>query len=137
MQSYSIRAATAADLEEVRALMFDTVYRDCGTGYVPDWHADIIDPEAFYLTPPRHTLLVAVDEQDGTVAATAALDARGPAHHPRRYGPYGTNSAWTTARCGCSGAGSAGCRTVTRGAPGSPAPMCCPPPSRRSASPCC
>jgi GNAT superfamily N-acetyltransferase len=60
--------------------MLDAVYRDFGTGYVPHWHADIIDPEAFYLAPPRHTLLVAVDERDGTVAATAALDAQGPAH---------------------------------------------------------
>jgi len=62
--------------------MLDAVYRDFGTGYVPSWHADIIDPVAFYLTPPRHTLLVAVDTHDGTVAATAALDARGPVHPP-------------------------------------------------------
>lgn len=68
--------------------MLDTVYRDFGTGYVPDWHADIIDPEAFYLAPSRHALLVAVDEAgeageaDGTVVATAALDSRGPAHPP-------------------------------------------------------
>ncbi|MFF4399753.1 GNAT family N-acetyltransferase [Streptomyces sp. NPDC001480] len=82
MRDYSIRAATAADLDDARAVMLDTVYRDFGTGCVPDRHADIIDPEAFYLTPPRHTLLVAVDERDGTVAATAALDARGPAHPP-------------------------------------------------------
>ncbi len=62
--------------------MLDAVYRDFGTGYVPRWHADIIHPERFYLAPPRHTLLVAVDERDGTVAATAALDARGPEHPP-------------------------------------------------------
>lgn len=62
--------------------MLDAVYRDFGTGYVPRWHGDIIDPEHFYLTPPRHTLLVAVDKRDGTVAATAALDSRGPAHPP-------------------------------------------------------
>lgn len=82
MHDYSIREATAADLDEARVVMLDAVYRDFGTGYVPRWHADIIDPEAFYLVPPRHTLLVAVDERDGTVAATAALDARGPAHPP-------------------------------------------------------
>lgn len=62
--------------------MLDTVYRDFGTGYVPRWHADIVDPAAFYLSSPRHTLLVAVDERDGEVAATAALDSRGPAHPP-------------------------------------------------------
>lgn len=58
--------------------MLDTVYRDFGTGYVPRRHADIIDPEAFHVAPPRHSPLVAVDERDGTVAATAALDADWP-----------------------------------------------------------
>ncbi|MEV6174465.1 GNAT family N-acetyltransferase [Streptomyces sp. NPDC051954] len=61
--------------------MLDTVYRDFGTGYVPRWHADIIDPGAAYLAPARHTLLVAVDAE-GAVVATAALDSRGPAHPP-------------------------------------------------------
>ncbi|KOV96970.1 acetyltransferase [Streptomyces sp. NRRL B-1140] len=82
MREYSIREATAADIDGARAVMLDAVYRDFGTGYVPRWHADIIDPVPFYVTPARHTLLVAVDEHDGTVAATAALDARGPAHPP-------------------------------------------------------
>ncbi|MEU1004755.1 GNAT family N-acetyltransferase [Streptomyces tibetensis] len=82
MREYSIREAATADIDGARAVMLDAVYRDFGTGYVPRWHADIIDPVPFYVTPPRHTLLVAVDERDGTVAATAALDARGPAHPP-------------------------------------------------------
>ncbi|MEU4682841.1 GNAT family N-acetyltransferase [Streptomyces xinghaiensis] len=82
MRETCIRTATADDLGGARAVMLDAVYRDFGTGYVPHWHADIIDPGRFYLTPPRHTLLVAVDERDGRVAATAALDARGPAHPP-------------------------------------------------------
>lgn len=75
--------------------MLDAVYRDFGTGYVPRWHADIIDPERFHLVPPRHTLLVAVDERDGTVAATAALDARGPEHPPN---PAGSPSVTPRAR---------------------------------------
>lgn len=40
--------------------MLDTVYRDFRTGYVPRWHGDVIDPAGAYLTPARHTLLVAV-----------------------------------------------------------------------------
>ncbi len=82
--------------------MLDAVYRDFGTGYVPHWHADIVDPASYYLSDPRHTLIVAVEERgDGTgtgsVAATAALDARGPAHPPNppwvaeRY-PSGTTA---------------------------------------------
>jgi ribosomal protein S18 acetylase RimI-like enzyme len=82
MHDIIIREATAEDLDGARVVMLDAVYRDFGTGYVPGWHADIIDPASFYVVPPRHTLLVAVDERDGTVAATAALDARGPAHPP-------------------------------------------------------
>lgn len=70
--------------------MLDTVYHDFGSGYVPRWHGDIIDIEAAYLTPVRHTLLVAVAEgaegaegmEGAEVVATAALDSRGPAHPP-------------------------------------------------------
>lgn len=58
--------------------MLDAVYRDFGTGYVPGWHDDIIDLAGFYLTPHRHVLLVAYDEQDGSIVATGALDSRGP-----------------------------------------------------------
>ncbi|MGC5036467.1 GNAT family N-acetyltransferase [Streptomyces sp. DT190] len=90
MRDYVIREATPDDVDGARVVMLDAVYRDFGTGYVPRWHADIIDPVSFYLAPPRHTLLVAVDGQDGTVAATAALDARGPAHPP--------NPAWLAER---------------------------------------
>nr|WP_242432585.1 GNAT family N-acetyltransferase [Streptomyces sp. Root1310] len=77
--------------------MLDTVYRDFGTGYVPRWHGDIIDPVAAYLVPARHTLLVALDGGGGGVVATAALDSRGPAHPPNprhvadRY-PCGTTA---------------------------------------------
>ncbi|MFF5493366.1 GNAT family N-acetyltransferase [Streptomyces aquilus] len=82
MHDYSIRAAGPDDLDGARAVMLDTVYRDFGTGYVPRWHGDIIDPAAAYLVPSRHTLLVAVDPDGGGTVATAALDARGPAHPP-------------------------------------------------------
>lgn len=78
-RDYSIRTAAPADLDAARAVMLDTVYRDFGTGYVPRWHGDIIDLAGAYVTPARHTLLVAVDAE-GEVVATAALDSRGPAH---------------------------------------------------------
>ena len=71
MHSYRIRTATPDDLDAARSVMLDIVYRDFGTGYVPRWHADIIDPAAAYLNGARHTLLVAVDESDGAVATTA------------------------------------------------------------------
>ncbi|RSS18865.1 GNAT family N-acetyltransferase [Streptomyces sp. WAC08401] len=79
---YTIRTATTADLDGARAVMLDTVYRDFGTGYVPRWHGDIIYLGGAYVTPARHTLLVAVDGGDGEVVATGALDSRGPAHPP-------------------------------------------------------
>ncbi|WP_340374727.1 GNAT family N-acetyltransferase [Streptomyces sp. SS7] len=82
MRTYCIKTAGPADLDGARVVMLDTVYRDFGTGYVPRWHGDIIDPAAAYLTPVRHTLLVALDGVDGDVVATAALDSRGPAHPP-------------------------------------------------------
>ncbi|MFF4905699.1 GNAT family N-acetyltransferase [Streptomyces sp. NPDC001260] len=82
MRDYCIRAAGPDDLDGARAVMLDTVYRDFGTGYVPRWHADIVDPVAAYLAPERHVLLVALAPDGGEVVATAALDSRGPAHPP-------------------------------------------------------
>ncbi|MER6156950.1 GNAT family N-acetyltransferase [Streptomyces sp. NPDC001868] len=82
MQNYDIRVAGPDDLDSARTVMLDTVYRDFGTGYVPRWHGDIIDPHAAYVAPDRHVLLVAVDQRDGAVVGTAALDSRGPAHPP-------------------------------------------------------
>jgi GNAT superfamily N-acetyltransferase len=102
MHEYCIRPAGSGDLDGARAVMLDTVYRDFGTGYVPRWHGDIIDPRAAYLVPARHTLLVAVEGAEGEggggeVVATAALDSRGPVHPPNplhvaeRY-PCGTTA---------------------------------------------
>ncbi|WP_086664684.1 GNAT family N-acetyltransferase [Lentzea kentuckyensis] len=77
MHEYCIRTAGPDDLGGARAVMLDALYRDFGTGYVPEWHEDVIDLTGYYLTPRRHVLLVAVDQQ-GAIAATAALDSRGP-----------------------------------------------------------
>ncbi|MEU6373165.1 GNAT family N-acetyltransferase [Streptomyces sp. NPDC046909] len=82
MRDYSIRAVGPDDLDGARAVMLDTVYRDFGSGYVPRWHGDIIDPATAYVVPERHTLLVAIDPENGEIAATGALDSRGPAHPP-------------------------------------------------------
>ncbi|MEU6665043.1 GNAT family N-acetyltransferase [Streptomyces sp. NPDC046727] len=81
MRNYCIRTATPDDLDGARSVMLDTVYRDFGTGYVPRWHADIVDPAAAYLASDRHALLVAVDT-DGQVIGTGAVDARGPGWPP-------------------------------------------------------
>ncbi|GLW48584.1 N-acetyltransferase [Streptomyces sp. NBRC 14336] len=95
MHDYDIRAAGPEDVAGARAVMLDTVYRDFGTGYVPRWHEDIVDPATAYLVPVRHTLLVAT--RGGEVVATGALDARGPlsppnpAHLAERY-PSGTTA---------------------------------------------
>lgn len=77
---YVVRTAGPADIGGARAVMLDTVYRDLRSGYVPRWHADIIDPEAAYLRPARCTLLVA--ERDGEIVATGAVRDRGPQAPP-------------------------------------------------------
>ncbi|MET9772368.1 GNAT family N-acetyltransferase [Streptomyces sp. NPDC006415] len=77
---YVLRTATADDLGGARAVMLDTVYRDLKSGYVPRWHADIIDPEAAYLRPERCTLLVV--EHRGEIVATGAVRDRGPQAPP-------------------------------------------------------
>lgn len=60
--------------------MLDTVYRDFGHGYLPRWHADIVDPEAHYLTPEDNTLFVA--ERDGRVVACAGVRETTPSSPP-------------------------------------------------------
>ncbi|MFJ9888433.1 GNAT family N-acetyltransferase [Streptomyces sp. NPDC091287] len=77
---YVLRTATADDLGGARAVMLDTVYRDLKSGYVPRWHADIIDPRAAYLRPERCTLLVV--EHRGGIVATGAVRDRGPQAPP-------------------------------------------------------
>lgn len=77
---YVLRTATLRDVDGARAVMLDTVYRDLRSGYVPRWHADIIDPEAGYLRPERCTLLVV--ECDGEIVATGAVRDRGPQAPP-------------------------------------------------------
>lgn len=86
--AYPLRTAGAADLGGARAVMLDTVYRDLKSGYVPRWHADIIDPEAHYLRPERCTLLVV--ECAGEIVATGAVRDRGPQAPP--------NPAWVAER---------------------------------------
>ncbi|WAZ25233.1 GNAT family N-acetyltransferase [Streptomyces cinnabarinus] len=91
MHDYDIRAAGPENVGGVRAVMLDTVYRDFGSGYVPRWHEDIVDPVGAYVVPARHALLVAVAAGSGEIVATGALDARGPqappnpAHVAERY----------------------------------------------------
>ncbi|MBM7436754.1 GNAT superfamily N-acetyltransferase [Streptomyces sp. HB132] len=77
---YVLRTATAKDVGGARAVMLDTVYRDLRSGYVPRWHADIIDLEGAYLRPSRCTLLVVVRGDE--VVATGAVRDRGPQAPP-------------------------------------------------------
>ncbi|MEU2677238.1 GNAT family N-acetyltransferase [Streptomyces sp. NPDC007107] len=75
-----LRTATAQDVGGARAVMLDTVYHDLRSGYVPRWHADIIDLEGAYLLPERCTLLVVVRGDE--VVATGAVRDRGPQAPP-------------------------------------------------------
>ena len=77
---YVLRTATAQDVGGARAVMLDTVYHDLRSGYVPRWHADIIDLEGSYLRPERCTLLVVVRGDE--VVATGAVRDRGPQAPP-------------------------------------------------------
>ncbi|MFI6124727.1 GNAT family N-acetyltransferase [Streptomyces sp. NPDC051064] len=77
---YVLRTATAQDVGGARAVMLDTVYHDLRSGYVPRWHADIIDLEGAYLRPERCTLLVVVRGDE--VVATGAVRDRGPQAPP-------------------------------------------------------
>lgn len=77
---YALRKARPEDVEGARALMLDTFYREMGSGYVPEWHADVIDLERTYLRTPGQALFVA--DLGGEVVATAGLRSGGPKSPP-------------------------------------------------------
>lgn len=86
---FTIRPATRDDLPAAEALMRRTVEEDFGTAYDPAYHRDIADLEGAYLEPPRHTLLVATDDQTREIIGTGGVRVGslrgGPEHLVRRY----------------------------------------------------
>ena len=60
--------------------MLDTVYRDFGHGYLPQWHSDIIDLDSYYIAPEDNALFVAVSAAE--VAATAGVRGQTPVAPP-------------------------------------------------------
>jgi GNAT superfamily N-acetyltransferase len=92
---YTVRPARLEDVDGARSVMLDTFYREFGHGYVPRWHADVIDPVSAYFDQPRQRLFVAV--RDDEIVGTAAVRADGPKSPPHapwiaeRY-PSGTTA---------------------------------------------
>lgn len=92
---YAVRPARRDDIDGARSVMLDTFYRVFGHGYVPRWHADVIDPGRAYFDHPRQRLFVAA--LDDEIVGTAAVRADGPKSPPhapwiaRRY-PSGTTA---------------------------------------------
>jgi GNAT superfamily N-acetyltransferase len=80
VEGYVLRQAEPGDLPLARSVMLDTVYRDFGHGYLPQWHSDIIDLDSYYLAPEDNALFVAV--RDGEVAATAGVRGQTPLSPP-------------------------------------------------------
>ena len=80
VRDYVLRQAAPEELPQARSVMLDTVYRDFGHGYLPQWHSDIIDLESYYLAPEDNALFVAV--RDGEVAATAGVRGQTPVSPP-------------------------------------------------------
>jgi len=80
VSGYALRQAGPDDLAQARSVMLDTVYRDFGHGYLPQWHSDIIDLDSFYVAPEDNALFVAV--RDGLVVATAGVRGQTPLSPP-------------------------------------------------------
>lgn len=90
---YTVRSARPEDVEGVRTFWLDTFYQVLGTGYVPSWHADVINIEDAYFHRPGHALFVAVLEDE--VVGSASVRASGPKSppHPKWIAEhYGTTS---------------------------------------------
>lgn len=78
--AYTVRPARLKDIEGARTVMLDTFYRVLGHGYVPDWHADVINLEQTYFHTPGQALFVATLGDD--VVGTASVRADGPKSPP-------------------------------------------------------
>lgn len=93
--AYTVRQARRDDADGARSVMLDTFYHVFGHGYIPRWHADVIDMDRVYFDHPRQALFVA--ELDGKIVGTAAVRADGPQSPPhppwiaQRY-PSGTTA---------------------------------------------
>jgi GNAT superfamily N-acetyltransferase len=61
MSAMVVRPPRSDELASVRELMVRVIELDYGYPYQSRFHADVDDPGGFYLSRPRHTLLVAVD----------------------------------------------------------------------------
>lgn len=92
---YRVRLADRADADGARSVMFDTFYQVLGHGYIPRWHADVINMDQAYFDHSRQALFVA--ELDGEIVGTGAVRADGPKSPPHppwiaeRY-PSGTTA---------------------------------------------
>jgi GNAT superfamily N-acetyltransferase len=92
---YTVRRARREDADGARSVMLDTFYHVFGHGYIPRWHADVIDMDRVYFGDPRQALFVAA--LDDEIVGTAAVRADGPQSPPhppwiaRRY-PSGTTA---------------------------------------------
>lgn len=89
--SFTVREPRPEELAEVRALMVRVIARDYGYGYHTQWHADLDDPQGFYLDNPRQALFVAVDDATGRIVGTAGvrtLAITSPPHPPAILARY-------------------------------------------------
>lgn len=97
---YTLRRARREDIEGARTVMLDTFYRVFDHGYVPSWHADVINMERTYFDRPGHALFVAARGDE--VVGTASVRGDGPKSPPhpewiaQRYGTPETAQIFRT-----------------------------------------
>ena len=77
---YVVRQAIRADADGARSVILDTFYHVLGSGYVPQWHSDVIDMDRAYFDHPRQALFVAA--LDDEIVGTSAVRADGPNSPP-------------------------------------------------------
>lgn len=76
-RTYTVRAATPADLAAARELMLRVFNDDFGYGYQEAFHSDVDDLQGVYLDDPRHALFVAVADDTGEIVGTAGVRSGG------------------------------------------------------------
>lgn len=81
---------------QVKKFLFNMIRDEFGYGYIPEYHQDIVDLEAYYLTPQRNNFFLAIHPETKKVMGTMGIRSYDK-DYPQlknRYHPETTASLW-------------------------------------------
>lgn len=83
------------EIKKVQKFLFKMIKKEFGYDYIPEWHADIVNMDEYYIIPERNAFFVAYSE-DGEIIATIGIRAYDKDFEQLRglYTKESTTSIW-------------------------------------------